>query len=40
MTKAELVKENEQLKLDKELLRQQKAVLEGRMAAIRAIMDS
>ena len=40
MTKAELVKENEKLELDKHVLLQELAVKEGKLAAIRAIMGS
>ena len=40
MTKAELVKANEKLKLDKRDLRDENARLTGKLAAIRAIMDS
>ena len=40
MTKAELVKENEKLEPDKRVILKSLAVLEGKLAAIRAIMDS
>lgn len=40
MTKADLEKKLEKAEQDKELLREQKAVLEGKLTAIRAIMDS
>lgn len=40
MTKADLEKKLEKAEQDKELLREQKAVLEGKLAAIRAIMES
>ena len=39
-TKEELVKANEKLEMDKELLRDENARLTGKLAAIRAIMDS
>jgi len=40
MTKAELQIVNEKLKLEKERLREENARLTGKLAAIRAIMDS
>ena len=40
MTKADLVKANEKLELDKERLRDDNARLTGKLMAIRAIMDS
>ena len=40
MTKEELVKANEKLELDNELLREMLATKKAKMAAIRAIMDS
>ena len=39
-TKATLETEVERLKRDKELLREQKAVLEGKLMAIKAILGS
>lgn len=40
MTKEELTKENEKLKVDKQLLNDEVVRLTGKLAAIRAIMDS
>lgn len=40
MTKADLEKKLEQVEQDKELLREENAKLQGKLAAIRAIMDS
>ena len=40
MTKAELTKANEKLEMDKERLKEENARLTGKLAAIRAIMES
>jgi len=40
MTKDDLEKKNKELEQEKELLREQKAELTGKLAAIRAIMES
>lgn len=39
MTKDDLEKKNKELEQKNELLREQKATLDGKLAAIRAIMD-